>query len=128
MEKASIPAARMPQYQENYLKSGGTAELADYFDVEGERAVLRPSLARRITWAQYNLVTDASFNEFELIVCRRALADFGPLLRQKTMQLFHDSLSRFGVLGLDREMDSDEPLYQKYTALFAHQAWYQRIA
>ena len=79
---ASIPAGRMLGYQENYLRSGGTANLADYFDVEDQRAVLRPDLLDCITWAEYKLVTDASFNEFELIVCRRALADFGPPLRQ----------------------------------------------
>ena len=128
VEHASIAMERLAEYQENYLKSGGTANLADYFDVKGKRAVLRPYLRERITWAQYNLVTDASFNEFQLILCRRALPDFGPALRGKTMQLFHDSLSLFGVLGLDREIDEADPLHKKYTALFAHQPWYKRVA
>ena len=127
-DEASIPMERLAEYQENYMKSGGSANLAAYFDIQGKRAVLKPYLRSRITWAQYNLVTDASFNEFQLIVCRRALADFGPLLRQKTLKLFHDSLSLFGVLGLDRELDDSDPLYDKYTALFAHQSWYKRIA
>jgi hypothetical protein len=43
-------------------------------------------------------VTDASFNEFQLI-CRRALADFGPMLRQRVLRLFHDSLSRSACWG-----------------------------
>lgn len=125
---ASIPMERMAEYQENYLKSGGTANLADYFDLKGKRAVLQPHLRNRITWAQYNLVTDASFNEFQLIMCRRALADFGPILRQQTLKLFHDSLSLFGVLGLDRELDEGDALYAHYQAVFAHQPWYKRIA
>jgi chemotaxis protein methyltransferase CheR len=125
---ASIPMERMEEYQENYMKSGGTANLSAYFDIHGKRAVLKPYLRSRITWAQYNLVTDASFNEFQLIVCLRALADFGPLLRHKTLKLFHDSLSLFGVLGLDRELDDGDPLLESYTALFAHQSWYKRIA
>jgi chemotaxis protein methyltransferase CheR len=125
---ASIPVERMAEYQENYLKSGGKANLADYFEIHGKRAVLIPQLRNRITWAQYNLVTDASFNEFQLILCRRALADFGPLLRQQTLTLFHDSLSLFGVLGLDRELATSDPLLPKYTAVFAHQPWYKRIA
>jgi chemotaxis protein methyltransferase CheR len=125
---ASIPMERMAQYQENYLKSGGTANLADYFEIQGKRAVLRADLRNRITWAQYNMVTDASFNEFQLILCRRALADFGPALRQKTLKLFHDSLALFGVLGLDRELDDSDALQANYVAVFAHQAWYKRIA
>lgn len=125
---ASIPMERMEEYQENYLKSGGTANLADFFDVRGKRAVLQAHLRSRITWAQYNLVTDASFNEFQLILCRRALADFGPLLRQQTLKLFHDSLALFGVLGLDRELDDGDTLRRCYQPVFAHQAWYKRIA
>ena len=125
---ASIPMERMAEYQENYLKSGGKANLADYFDIHGKRAILRPQLRSRITWAQYNLVTDASFNEFQLILCRRALADFGPMLRQQTLQLFHDSLPLFGVLGLDRELDDSDALRASYVPVFAHQPWYKRIA
>jgi chemotaxis protein methyltransferase CheR len=90
--------------------------------------VLQPQLRNRITWAQYNLVTDASFNEFQLIVCSRALADFGPVLRQRTLKLFHDSLSLFGVLGLDREMDDSDALRANYQSVFPHQPWYKRIA
>ncbi|HEX8610815.1 MAG TPA: CheR family methyltransferase [Telluria sp.] len=126
--EASIPLERMAQYQENYLKSGGTADLSDFFEVRGERAVLLPALRSRITWAQYNLVTDASFNEFQLIVCRRALADFGPLLRQRVLRLFHDSLALFGVLGIDRELAPGDTLAASYRPVFAHQAWYKRVA
>ncbi|NHZ65414.1 chemotaxis protein [Massilia sp. CCM 8694] len=126
--EASIPMERMAQYQENYLKSGGTAKLTDYFDVRGKRAVLLPALRSRITWAQYNLVTDASFNEFQLIVCRRALADFGPVLRQRALRLFHDSLALFGVLGIDRELAPGDTLAASYRPVFAHQAWYKRVA
>lgn len=128
VREASIAVERMAEYQENYLKSGGQANLADCFEIHGKRAVLIPQLRNRITWAQYNLVTDASFNEFQLILCRRALADFGPVLRQQTLTLFHDSLSLFGVLGLDRELDDGDALSANYAAVFAHQPWYKRIA
>ena len=124
---ASFPAERMPQYQESYFKSGGTADLAGYFDVTDGRAVLAASLRSRITWAQYNMVTDASFNEFQIIVCQRALSDFGPLLRSRTLRLFHESLSLFGIIGIDREMDGNDPLGVCYQPVFAHQAWYKRI-
>lgn len=125
---ASIDVDCLPAYQENYLKSGGTATLADLFDIQGKRAVLQAPLRNRITWAQYNLVTDASFNEFQLIVCRQALADFGPLLRQRTLKLFYDSLSLFGVLGLERELDDSDTLRSAYQRLPAHRPWYKRIA
>ena len=74
------------------------------------------------------MVTDASFNEFQMIICQRALPDFGPLLRQRVLRLFHDSLSLFGVLGLDREIADGDPLAASYQAVFPHQPWYKRIA
>ena len=126
--EGSLPMERMEEYHENYLKSGGIGRLSDYFDIKGRRAVLLPHLRARITWAQYNLVTDASFNEFQMIVCRRALPDFGPLLRQRVLRLFHDSLARFGALCIDREFDSGDTLAASYQQVFPHQPWYKRIA
>ena len=124
---AWLPESDLDQAQENYLAAGGKGRLTDYFNLHGGRAILVPSLRSHITWAQYNLVTDASFNEFNLIACQRALPDFGPLLRQRVLQLFHDSLVPFGTLGLDREMESGEPLASAYQALSPGQPWYKRI-
>jgi len=126
--EAGFPVERMAAYQENYLRSGGIGQLADYFEIEAGRAVLLPHLRRRITWAQYNLVTDASFNEFQMIICRRALPDFGPPLRQRVLKLFHESLSLFGVLGLDREIEDSDVYKSSYQPVFAHQPWYKRVS
>jgi chemotaxis protein methyltransferase CheR len=123
-----IPLERLAEYQAGYERAGGGARLADYFHTTGQRAVLLPQLRSRITWAQYNLVTDASFNEFNLIVCRRALPDFGPLLRQRVLQLFHASLAPFGVLALDRQFDESEALAAFYRPLLPMQPWYKRVA
>jgi len=124
---AWLSEADLERAQENYVQAGGKGRLADYFNMQGGRAILVPSLRSHITWAQYNLVTDASFNEFNLIACQRALPDFGPLLRQRVLQLFHDSLVPFGTLGLDRELDASEPLAAAYQALAPGQPWYKRI-
>jgi len=125
---ASLAADQMPQFQENYARSGGTGKLLDYFEVKDGRATLLPQLRSRITWAQYSLVTDASCNEFEAIICCRALPDFGPILRQRVLKLFHESLALFGVLGLDRELAPSDGLAASYQPIFPSQAWYKRIA
>ncbi|HZX28151.1 MAG TPA: CheR family methyltransferase [Telluria sp.] len=127
-QDATIPVERIQEYQESYLKSGGLGRLSDYFDIRGKRATLIASLRERITWSQYNLVTDASPNEFQMIVCQRALPDFGPALRQRVLQLFHGSLSLFGVLGIDRPFDATTPLAASYQPLFPSAPWYKRVA
>lgn len=127
VREASIDAAELPTLQENYVRSGGTGMQADYFEVREGRAHLLPRLRSRITWAQYNLVTDASFNEFQAIICCRALADFGPMLRQRVLRLFHESLARFGVLGIDRELAASDAHASAYLPIFGHLAWYKRV-
>ena len=130
--EASLPLARLEAAQQHYARGGGTGQLSDYFQAAGPAGAQRfeplPQLGARIIWAQYNLVTDASFNEFQLIVCRRALPDFGPLLRQRVLQLFHASLAPFGVLGLDRVLDADDALTAQYQPLLPELPWYKRTA
>ncbi|WP_051293533.1 CheR family methyltransferase [Pseudoduganella violaceinigra] len=125
---AWLSEAELERTQESYAQAGGRGRLADHFQLQPGRAVLAPALRSHISWAQYNLVTDASFNEFNLIACQRALPDFGPLLRQRVLQLFHDSLVPFGTLGLDRELDPAEPFAAVYQALSPGQSWYKRMA
>jgi len=127
-QEATLTLEQLAQAQVNYERSGGSGKLRDYFVFEGERAVLAPALRGRITWASYNLVTDASFNEFQLISCRRALPDFGPVLRARVLRLFHDSLTHFGVLALDRPLDAGDRLAASYQPLQAPAPWYRRIA
>src|SRR5471032_770545 len=72
--EASLPLARLEAAQQHYARGGGTGQLSDYFQAAGPAGAQRfeplPQLGARIIWAQYNLVTDASFNEFQLIICR----------------------------------------------------------
>ena len=121
-------ADQLAEFQAQYEESGGTGRLADYFEVSSGEARLLPRLRERITWAQYSLVTDASFNEFHAIVCRQALADFGPLLRQRVLRLFHDSLALFGVMGIDRELGASDVFVEDYQRLFEDAAWYKRVS
>ncbi len=127
VREATVDATTLPALQESYLQAGGTGRLADFFEVRDGRAVLLARLRARITWAGYNLVTDASFNEFQAIICCRALADFGPMLRQRVLRLFHDSLSRFGVLGIDRELAPGDAHAAAYQPLQGESPWYRRV-
>jgi len=126
-QAGSIDVAALTGLQEDYARSGGTGVLADYFEVTEGRAALLPELRAHLTWAGYNLVTDASFNEFQAIVCCHALADFGPALRQRVLRLFHESLARFGVLGLGSTLAPEDDIAPCYQALGGQPGWYKRI-
>lgn len=126
MRTASLDAATLPALQRHYQDGGGSGRLAEYFEVVDGRAVLLPQLRAHITWAGHNLVTDASFNEFQAIVCCRDLRDFGPPLRQRALRLFHDSLARFGVLGIACALGPGDAVAAAYQPL-GHAGWYKRV-
>ena len=50
--------------------------------------------------ATHNLVSDRSFNEFQLIFCRNVLIYFDKTLQDKVLTLFDDSLEKLGFLVL----------------------------
>ena len=94
---------RMQRYTENYQRAGGSDAFSSYYTVSGHAARFDPMLGHGMVFAQHNLVTDGSFNEFQLIVCRNVLIYFGPKLQEEVLGLFGASLTRFGILALGRK-------------------------
>jgi len=114
--EAKFPLEKLAQYEENYLRAGGTQSLANYYSEVNGVGVFRAELDRNITWAQYNLGTDASFNEFELIVCRGGLGDYTSRLRRRILKLFSDSMPTFGILSI---VGSDYADITRFISLYA---------
>ena len=94
---------KMKEYTANYIAAGGTKAFSEYYTVEGGTARFDPALARNLVVAQHNLVSDRSFNEFNLILCRNVMIYFDKVLQERVHGLLHDSLATFGVLGLGRK-------------------------
>lgn len=104
------PISVMQQYTENYRNAGGKKSLSEYYQAKYDHIILRSSLRDRIVFARHNLVTDASFNEFNVIFCRNVMIYFNEALQSKVHNLLHDSLCRFGilVLGTSETLDFSE--------------------
>jgi chemotaxis protein methyltransferase CheR len=96
----ACPNERMRSYEQDYQRSGGSSSLETYFTTAGRMARLKRNLLHNVTWAQHNLVTDSSFNEFHLIICTNVLIYFRPTLQQRVNRLFYESLIRSGFLAL----------------------------
>lgn len=98
--KGIFPLAFMQQYSQNYLQSGGQHDFSQYYAANYEYAKFSESLGEKIIFAAHNLVTDRSFNEFQLIICRNVLIYFNKELQDKVLHLFSDSLEQLGFLAL----------------------------
>ena len=98
-----FPLELMTEYASNYAKAGGTATFADYFTSKYDHAICRQALKKNLIFSHHNLVTDGSFNEFNVILCRNVMIYFNRALQARVHGLFHESLHRFGVLALGRK-------------------------
>ncbi|MFB7641524.1 CheR family methyltransferase [Peribacillus butanolivorans] len=126
-EKGILPLNRMQSYTKNYLQAGGKQEFSEYYTTDYQNAYLNSSLLKNIVFFQHNLVTDGSFNEFHIIMCRNVMIYFTGELQTCVNHLFYDSLSKEGFLAVGsketlhtsslsedyEDFDSKERIYRK---------------
>lgn len=96
--------ADIRQYSSNYMESGGQFSLSDYYTVKYQLAKLNADLKQNMVFSSHDLVKSASFNEFQLIMCRNVLIYFSRDLQNQVLSLLIDSLAPYGYLVLgDKE-------------------------
>jgi chemotaxis protein methyltransferase CheR len=122
-----FPLEKMRDYTENYIRAGGKESFSSYYTADGNTARFDPELIEQVVFAQHNLVSDAPFNEFNVIVCRNVMIYFGKTLQDRVHELFYESLDPFGILALGHKesikftkyeeryepLDRPEKLYRK---------------
>jgi chemotaxis protein methyltransferase CheR len=98
--KGIFPVSQMQKYSENYIQSGGVRDFSSYYTANYHLAKFDSSLTSKMIFSTHNLVSDFSFNEFQLILCRNTLIYFERDLQEKVLRLFDYSLDNFGYLAL----------------------------
>ena len=127
LEKAKegiFPLGEMKQYSENYILSGGKEDFSTYYTSRYDRARFDRMLGRKMIFATHNLVSDRSFNEFQLILCRNVMIYFDKDLQDRVLQLFDSSLEPLGYLGLgSKETIRFSPLAATYRQVGKEKIW-----
>ncbi|SKC06223.1 chemotaxis protein methyltransferase CheR [Soonwooa buanensis] len=103
LEKARagvFPIQQMKLYTENYILSGGKKEFSDYYTANYDSVRFDSSLKEKLILSTHNLVSDSSFNSFQLIICRNVLIYFDKTLQERVFKLFDESLENLGYLAL----------------------------
>jgi chemotaxis protein methyltransferase CheR len=100
IKKGLFPISQMKQYSENYILSGGKTDFSSYYKANHGVAKFDQILKKRMVVATHNLVSDRSFNEFQLIFCRNVMIYFDKDLQNKVLTLLDDSLEKLGFLVL----------------------------
>lgn len=100
LQSGIFPLAQMRQYSENYIESGGKKDFSQYYTAKYNWAKFNDTLKSKMIVSTHNLVSDRSFNEFQLILCRNVLIYFDKPLQDKVLSLFDESLETLGFLAL----------------------------
>lgn len=119
-----FPLEHMRKYTQNYMQSGGQRAFSNYYKVTNAGVKFDPNLMKNVVFAQHNLVTDSSFNEFHVILCRNVLIYFNKDLQNKVHELFYESLGMFGFLGLG---DKETIYYTDYANVYEDVSKKQKI-
>ncbi|MDN4493224.1 CheR family methyltransferase [Ureibacillus aquaedulcis] len=131
LEKAKngvFPIHKMQAYTKNYQLAGGQESFSQYYKTDRQYAYFHKSLLKNIIFAQHNLVTDQSFNEFHIIICRNVLIYFTQRLQNQVHHLFHESLMNGGYLGLgDKETLRFTEIVANYNEVNGNERIYQKV-
>lgn len=118
IKRGIFPISQMKQYSENYLLAGGKKDFSNYYTAKYEWAKFDDRLKTKMIAATHNLVSDRSFNEFQIIFCRNVLIYFDKTLQDRVLTLFDDSLENLGFIVLgSKENLRFSPLAKKYVQL-----------
>jgi chemotaxis protein methyltransferase CheR len=96
------PLSVMQEYTRNYQAAGGAGSFSDYYTADSSAVIIRPFLRTNIVFGVHNLVSDGSFNEFQVIFCRNVMIYFNRPLQERVHELLYNSLVTWGYLGLGR--------------------------
>lgn len=123
-KKGIFPLRMMKDYSENYVASGGKQDFSNYYIANYGLAKFSESLSAQMVFSHHNLVSDRSFNEFDLILCRNVLIYFDKELQDRALSLFDESLSKLGYLALgSKESIKFSSIQKKYEQLGKDKVW-----
>jgi chemotaxis protein methyltransferase CheR len=123
-----FPLEKMREYTQNYISAGGQRAFSEYYVAKYDGAQFQRSLVEHVVFAQHNLVSDRSFNEFNVIVCRNVMIYFDRALQDRVHRLFYESLMTFGVLALGaKEAIRFSPFEDRYEDLDAAERLYKKV-
>lgn len=127
-EEGIFPLREMAGHADNFARAGGRRPLMDYFHAGYEFAAVDARLRRNIYFAHHNLVSDGVFCEVQLILCRNVLIYFTRALQDRVLHLFHDSLTRGGILCLGKkESIRFSTMADRFMPLAGPQKIFQRL-
>jgi chemotaxis protein methyltransferase CheR len=120
LREGELQREKLPLYEQVWQESGATLPLAELIETTSGITHIEQRLQARVTWSHYNLATDSSFNEFQMIACPVPMSRFRQATGRRVLDLFRESLSHFGILYLSQSVAQEEiALPVNYSAVYS---------
>jgi len=126
--KGTYSLRKIKAYTENYQQCDLPGSLTDHFNIMYDVASIRSELKQNNLFSIHNLVSDNTFNEFQLISCRNVFIYFEAELQEKILGLFYKSLCPNGFLCLGSKETIRFPEFKnKFKVINPKENIYQKI-
>ncbi len=126
-KSASFQSKNLEVNESNYTDFQGKFELLNYCENINGKVKLDKSLLENVSFKVHDLVKEAVFDEFDLILCRNVMIYFNQMLQNSVLKKLHQSLDSNGYLSLGskesigwsqvsnkfRVVNNTEKIYQK---------------
>ena len=99
-KKGEVPLKNMDLNGKNFERYGGKGTLSNYYSTSGNMAVLKPELLSGTNFRKHNLVNNAVFSRFDLVLCRNVMIYFNQTLQNEVLHKLHESLFKYGYLAI----------------------------
>jgi chemotaxis protein methyltransferase CheR len=131
LEKAKqgvFPLGLIQEYSRNYIEAGGNQPFSGYYTARYDHVVFDRTLRENIVFSQHNLVSDKSFNRFDIVLCRNVIIYFNRDLAGQVHHLLYESLLPAGFLCLgNRETIKFTPHESCYKQFHVQHRIYQKL-
>lgn len=85
--------------ESNYLESGGTEKLENYYSSDiSNKLCMKSELFDNVKFYKHNLVKDEAFGKFDIVLCRNVMIYFDKMLQDKVYKLLTSSINELGYL------------------------------
>lgn len=123
-KKGVFPLQKIQQYAQNYHIASGQNDFSIYYTANYGFAKFTDELRSRMVFSEHNLITDSSFNEFDLILCRNVLIYFDKNFQRIALELFDKSISKLGYLALGtKETIQFSSIQERYQQIGTEKIW-----
>jgi chemotaxis protein methyltransferase CheR len=126
-EEGVFSKDKLKKYAQNYEDAAGKKPFDEFFDVYGNKMVVKERLKKLIRFEQFNLLQDQMMQDFNVIFARNTILYYQEQYHEKIFTLINDSLMERGILCLGEKEEFNYSMHKNYKWLSGKERVLQKL-